>query len=708
MGCRHKMKKYYLKQKHKIKYPLHFFQFILFAGSALGATNAYAEEAEIEEVVSTQSRTEKPLSGQSGNLALVKGEEIEFIGSTHINELAHRVPGVNINRNNGQEYLASIRSPVLSGAGACGAFLMAQDGIALRSAGFCNVNELFEAFTEQAERVEVVKGPGSALYGSNALHGIINVITPPADTDEGRVSLEGGSYEFGRINISKGFLKGNHGFKAMATVTHDGGYRDESGYDQQKVNLRHDYNGEDWTISSNLLLTNLDQETAGYITGLDAYKDRDIAKTNPNPEAFRKAKSLRYWSRFSTSINEDVRWQFTPYVRVLDMEFLMHFLPGQPLEENSQTSIGLQNGFYFNEGSDLELIAGVDFEYTKGALQQTQENPTQGSAFLQATIPAGKQYDYDVDSIMAAAFLQGDWALTEKLHLTAGARLEYIHYDYTNNMVSGRVDEDGNTCGFGGCRYSRPESRKDDYTVFSPKVGLMYDLSENHSVYVNLSHGFRAPQATELYRLQRAQTVADLGKESLKSIELGVKGNEQRLSYTLSLYAMKKDNYIFRDSSFFNVDNGESDHIGADILVSYDLTDRLKVRGNVSFARHRYTFDLISGDVNLNGNDIDTAPRHFGSMQLNWRVTDKLTAELEWVHMGSYYLDPENLHKYEGHNYLNLRAEVQIKETFGMFIRFMNLTDKKYAERADYTTFTDERYFPGKPRSFYAGIKASF
>ncbi|WP_321390714.1 TonB-dependent receptor [Emcibacter sp.] len=669
---------------------------------------ASAEEAEIEEVVSTQSRSEKPLFEQSGNLALVKGEEVEFIGSTHINELAVRVPGVNISRNDGQEYLASIRSPVLSGAGACGAFLMAQDGIALRSAGFCNVNELFEAFTEQAERIEITRGPGSALYGSNALHGIINVITPAANTDEGRVSLEGGSNEFGRLNASKGITGEKHGFRAMVSVTHDGGYRDDSGYDQQKVNLRHYYTGEEWTISSSLSLTNLDQETAGYITGLDVYKDRDISRTNPNPEAFRKAKSLRYWSRFSTAISDDVRWQFTPYVRALDMEFLMHFLPGAPLEENSQTSIGLQNGFYINEDSDLEIIAGADFEYTRGSLKQTQENPTEGSAFLQATIPAGKQYDYDVDSIMAAAFLQGDWAISEKLHLLAGARLEYMRYDYTNNMVSGRVDEDGNECGFGGCRYTRPESRVDDYTAFSPKIGLLYQFDENHNVYLNLSHGFRAPQATELYRLQRAQTVADLGKVSLKSIELGVRGKRNRLSYTVSLYAMEKDNYIFRDSSFFNVDSGKSDHIGADVMVKLDLTDRLSVRGNVSFARHRYTFDLFSEEINLNGKDIDAAPRNFGSMQLNWRPTEKVTTELEWVHMGSYYLDPENLHKYEGHDYLNLRADVQVKETYALFVRVMNLTDVKYAERADYTTFTDERYFPGKPRSYYVGMKVKF
>ncbi|MBL4895022.1 MAG: hypothetical protein JKY59_09195 [Emcibacter sp.] len=113
--------------------------------TAFSGNVAYADEAIIEEVVSSSSRSEKLLSDQSGNMALVGGEELSFVKSTHFSELAVRVPGVNFSRNNGQEYLASIRSPIFTGAGACGAFLMAQDGIALRSAGFCNVNEMFEA-----------------------------------------------------------------------------------------------------------------------------------------------------------------------------------------------------------------------------------------------------------------------------------------------------------------------------------------------------------------------------------------------------------------------------------------------------------------------------------------------------------------------------------------------------------------------------------
>ena len=83
-----------------------------------------------------------------------------------------------IQRGSGQESLTALRSPVLTGAGACGAVLVLEDGIPIRPVGTCNVNELFEVNVEQAAAIEVLRGPGSVLYGSSAVHGIINVIPP--------------------------------------------------------------------------------------------------------------------------------------------------------------------------------------------------------------------------------------------------------------------------------------------------------------------------------------------------------------------------------------------------------------------------------------------------------------------------------------------------------------------------------------------------
>lgn len=668
-----------------------------------------AQDAGDSDIVTvTGTRSERLATEVIGNQASVSGSEVQFISPTHINEALQGIAGANISRNNGQESLISLRSPVFTGAGACGAFLSAQDGIALRGAGFCNVNELFDAFTEQAGRIEVIRGPGSVLYGSNAMHGVINVVSQEVGDGSSSASFEGGSWGYLKFNGSGAFKDGNHGFRVTGTAARDGGYIEESGFNQQKGQLRHEYSNGNFDISSNVMFTNLDQETAGYLVGPDLYKDSVAARTNANPEAYRKAKSFRYWSTISTNIADNVRLQVSPYARVMDMEFLMHFLPGKPLEENEQKSVGFQSAFYINEGSNFEIIAGVDGEIGKGELKQTQADPITFSNFLGATIPAGKQYDYEVDTKMIAGFIRSELDVTDQLTVLSGMRAEHMKYDYDNRMNSGRVDENGNACGFGGCRYTRPGDRSDSFNNVSFEAGLLYKIDDNHSFFSRYSRGFRAPQSTELYRLQNGQLVADIDSVKLDSIEAGIRGITDTYSYEISAFYMKKDNVIFQDNRI-NVDNGKSKHVGVEGMVEYRFPIDVSIRASGSLAKHTYDFDYLSGVINWNGLDIDTAPRNFGSVQLNWAPADKVKAGLEWIWMGSYFTEPTNTFKYEGHNYFNLRVEMEAMENVDVFLRVMNITNTRYAERADYAPFgVGERYFVGKPRAFYGGARVRF
>tara|TARA_R110002096_G_scaffold257381_1_gene450843 strand:- start:178923 stop:181022 length:2100 start_codon:yes stop_codon:yes gene_type:complete len=682
---------------------------VLLGASVFGlipSMGAAQEASETEIVTVTATRSERLASDVVGNQASVSGVEVEFLSPTHINEALQGIAGANISRNNGQESLIAIRSPIFTGAGACGAFLTAQDGIPLRAAGFCNVNELFESFAEQAGRIEVVRGPGSVLYGSNAMHGIINILSRPVGDARSSASMEAGSWGYLKFNATGAFKDGNTGLRVTGSVMHDGGYIEESGFDQQKGQIRHEYDDGNWKISSNFLVTNLDQETAGYLEELDSYKDPVLARTNGNPEAYRKAKSFRYWSTVSKDVSDNIRWQFSPYLRSMDMEFLMHFLPGQPLEENKQKSAGFQNAFYLNEGSDFEIIAGIDGEMAKGELKQTQDNPpTQG--FLVTRLPVGKNYDYEVDTKLIAGFVRADVDVSDQLNLVGGVRAEHVKYDYDNRMVSGQVDENGIACAHpDGCRYTRPADREDSFNNVSFEAGMLYKFDDTNRFFARYSRGFRAPQTTELYRLQRGQVVADIDSVKLDSIEAGIRGNANTYSYEFTAFYMKKDNVIFQDNRI-NVDNGKSKHVGVEGMFEYRFPIDVSLRLNGSLAKHQYDFDRFTGDINWNGLDIDTAPRNFGSVQLNWAPADKVKAGLEWIWMGEYSMDPVAEFKYEGHNYFNLRIEAEAMKNVDVFLRVMNITNVRYAERAD-VSFGTPRYFVGKPRAFYGGARIRF
>src|SRR5690606_15983724 len=130
----------------------------------------------------------------------------------------------------------------LTGAGSCGAFQMSLDGIPMRASGFCNVNQIFEANTEQAGTVEVIRGPGSILYGANALHGAINIIsTAISDSPSRDFSYEVGPHRYNRVRGTVSDTNGDHGYRLSFNGNTDDGYKHDSGFDQQKLSLQHRY-----------------------------------------------------------------------------------------------------------------------------------------------------------------------------------------------------------------------------------------------------------------------------------------------------------------------------------------------------------------------------------------------------------------------------------------------------------------------------------
>lgn len=664
----------------------------------------------LESIIVTADRQQSELRDTAASIFSVNSESLDTVSHVHINEALARVPGTWISRGNGQEHLTAIRSPVLTGPGSCGAFQMSQDGIPLRAAGFCNVNQLFEANSEQAYSIEVVRGPGSVLYGVNALHGAINIISEPVSRDaSGNVSFEYGPHVYQRVKAGYSDSGVRHGFRVNTNFTSDNGYKDDSGFEQQKFTATHKYSTDNLSITSRLSGSVLNQETAGFIEGPEAYKDELLKRSNPNPEAFRDARSIRFSS--------NIEWQtytgtlsITPYYRYIDMTFLQHFLPGTPLEENGHESFGVQTMFTRRYGDDLKLMTGVDLEFTDAFLKETQAGaPDTDSGFLLATLPVGKHYDFDVDAMLISPFAQIKYEINERNLFNLGIRYESLDYEYDNHMSTGRLRDDGTACGFGGCRYSRPADRTDNFDNFSVQAGWIHDFGDQQQGYANLSRAFRAPQANELYRLQNAQVVADLDSEELIGIEAGYRGRIDRISFNLSFYYMEKDNVIFQDSDRNNVSDGETEHKGIELNSAIDITENVKLTVAASYAKHTYTADIAPRGVvvNIEGNDVDTSPRLTGSTRLSWVISPTQSLEAEWIHMGSYFTDEANDNKYDGHELVNLRYQKVFMDKWTFAARITNLLDTDYAERADFA-FGVDRYFVGEPRSLFVSAGFNF
>jgi iron complex outermembrane receptor protein len=678
-------------------------------------------DAVSEVIVVTGTLQQSGLLSLAGNIDRLSSDDIASVSSVHPSDILNRATGVHVQTNNGMESLPSLRSPVLTGPGAAGAFLFLEEGISTRSAGFANNNALSELNLAQAKEVEIIRGPASAVYGSNAVHGVVNVLTK-APRNGGDATLILGPNGRYQLQGTLGSGSDNQGVSGNIQAIDDGGYRDNSDFTSIKLGFRHDYvNGNDQfkTIVSGFVL---DQNTAGFISSGDngsdcysstyseknLYKDRNTMEKNCDIDAYRKWSSVRMASSWQRELSADRSVIMTPYFRLNEMEFRQHYLPSKAIEENSHYSVGMVNSYNWQIDQNLALVMGIDFEWTEGELTQTQQKPDTYS-FGKAR-QQGLHYDYKVDASMIAPYIQADWQLTEQLKFTGSVRFDATRYRYDNLIADGTTKADGSSCINNNepteCLYKRPSDINDSFDNTSTKLGFNYRLNNDNAFFGSWSQGFRAPQTTDMYRLQEQQLAGEIEAEQLNSAELGLRGISNTLTYEAVVYSMHKENLFFRDAQGLNVTNGETSHKGFELSINYEFTEQFSLAINYSYGQHEYQFDHTSSGV-IKGNKVDTAPEQLANVRITWRPTDNSELELEWLHMGDYYLDPSNEHDYTGHNLLQLRGSMALNRNTRLFARIENLTDENYASRADYA-FGSYRFFGGQPRALHLGASISF
>ncbi|HIJ62622.1 MAG TPA: TonB-dependent receptor [Rhodospirillaceae bacterium] len=650
----------------------------------------------LDTMVVTATRQEGKLLDQPGNTSVIDTGDIDFLRPQRPAEILNQLPGLNIQQGSGAEHITAIRSPALNGGAGQGSFLFLEDGVPLRAAGFGNVNGLYEANLEQAGSVEVVRGPGSALYGSNAVHGLINVVPrAPARQFEGDLAASAGMFGDRRLLGSLSDSFGASGYRLSAEDNHNSGWRQDTRLDEQKWIGRQQWTGGEDSITSTISGQNLNQQTGAYINGKDAYLNAALAKTNPVANAYRRADSVRAMARWQHDLSDSLQLSVTPYTRYTEMDFLMHFVPSQAIQKNQHYSFGSQNAVYKSIDGGHSIIAGTDIEFTEGSYSEVQTKAT----FVQggSTYPKGVHYDLGARSTVVAPYLHSEWQVLDHTRLIAGTRLEATLYDYTNNAGNGI---------FG--LYQRIPSRSDSFVTITPKLGAVQQWRDWLSSYVNLSRGARAPQVTDLYELQNRQQTGQIKAESADSAEIGTRGTVDGLRFDTTAYWMAKNHYFYRAADGTNVPNGKTLHRGLEASVNAPLPLGFDVTAAASWALHTYAFNRPDATL-INsvrkGSLIPEAPRTLANLRLGRNILEDCRVEVEWVHMDNYFTDNADTHSYGGHELFNLRATARMTDRLSINATVMNLTDRAYADRAAITTTGIDQYFPGSPMTIMAGAR---
>ncbi len=630
-------------------------------------------------------------SGVPGAYSSLRPSEIADVRADHPAEILNSLPGVNIHTNSGQEHLIAIRSPVLNGGAGQGSFLVLQNGVPTRSPAFGNVNMLMEAHHEVARWIDAVRGPGSARYGSNSVHGLIDFKLPWTTTDETDITVSAST-----LSRTRGDLVTGNGEQVMGlSLQHDGGWRDETGLDQQKLYLATAVEFAGWTGQAWLSVMNLNQETGGFVQGPNAYEDETLSEANANPEAFRDAQFAMAAIELGRSFG-DYEVNVTPYTRWQEMEFRQHFLPYKGFEENSHSAFGVM-GDVTRSYENLRWTIGGMVDAASGDLLETQPSPF-GFFPGDSRFPVGVHYDYTVETSAFALWGELEYEISDNIRVLAGLRAETHDYDYTTRAPAG----------ING-RFNVPADRSDSFDLVTPKLGIIWDDAIAYiDVYANYARGQRAPQASDLYRLQNLQTVGEVKSETLDSLEIGARGAvlDGRLYFDVAAYVMEKENFFFRDAQGLNVIAGRTDHAGIEVQASFELSDTVTVSGNLSWADHTYAFDRAANGI-VDGNPIDSAPEWLGDLRIGWAATDRFDASLSLEYVGEYFTNEANTASYDGHTVASARASYDLTDQLEAFVIIRNLTDERYADRADFA-FGNDRYFPGEPMNATFGVRASF
>jgi outer membrane receptor protein involved in Fe transport len=657
-----------------------------------------------EQVTVTDARGPQLVRETPASLGTISRETITDIAPTHPGQLLGQVAGVWVNTTGGEGHQTAIRQPLTTNP----VYLYLEDGVPTRSTGFFNHNALYEVNVPAAAGVEVTKGPGSVLYGSDAIGGVVNVLTRSAlDSPAWNLDVEGGQHGWGRLLAGGNLRRGRQGVRVDLNLTRTDGWRDATGYNRQSGTVRWDRaGGNGSTMKALVTFSRVDQQTAGS----SALQEDDYLSTptrNLTPISRRDVTAFRASVDYTRVVGRTV-WNVIPYARYDRMGLLANWsLTYDPTDYvTANRSYGVLARVQRDLGSRAALAAGVDLDLSPGyrdehiVVPSTELTPNGKRVFVSYTDGA-TVYDYDVTYASVSPYAQIDWSVSPRLRVQTGVRLDASRYSYTDNLDTPAT-----------ARHQRPANATRHFSRATPKLGLTYHVSDLVSVFASYRDAFRAPSEGQLFRQGTARNTIDLAPVKASNVEGGVRLSKGLTwSADASVYRLtKRDDILsFRDpvtGATEAVNAGETDHLGVELSGTAQVHRLVRVSSAWSYARHRYVDWIVDprAGTDYSGREMELAPRAIGNAMVTVSPLDWLHTSLEASYIGPYFMDAANTQQYDGHTLVHLRARVRLRPAMALHVRALNLADTRYAESASYTLARGREFAPGAPRTVFVAL----
>lgn len=621
-----------------------------------------------ESVVVSASQVEVPLSQASSSITLITGVELDARQIHSVADALRAVPGMTVSAAGGPGAVTG----VFPRGGESNFTLVFVDDVPVNAFG--GEFDFAHLSTENVDRIEIVRGPQSALFGSNAIGGVVRVITRRGGAPAGSASFERGGYDTWRAAAATSGSSGSFDWGAAAERLRSDGYTGR-------------------TVRSGVTVRNDDYErTTGAVSagwrGAGAAVRADLRystneRGNPGPFGTSPTGSLTLVDDISRGTNDNTLASISASVRIgrrgralfqsaynrLDSDFV------SPYDVSEASSRRWSGRAQFD--SSLTPALGVS-----AGLELQRERA--GSTYI-----TGAQFQpIPIERTIGGYFGEARWNARDRWFVTGGLRLERITRDRIEAAPSAFPP--------------RPELEKDTVTSLNPKAGVAWFVRPDASSYTKLraaiGTGIRPPSGFDLAFTDNPALKPERSFSAEAGVEQAVLGGSARLEATAFLNDYE-DLIIavgsFRESSRYTTDNISNARSRG---VELGVTARRRIGGSRAFDLHgRLSYTLLDTEI-LAVDGGATPPRPFSAgdtllrqprHQFSVDVTAAGGPFSAFVSGGgrSRFLDVEpmlgtfgGLFDAPGFNSWNAGAGWKIRRGGEVFGRVENLFDRRYEE----------------------------
>jgi vitamin B12 transporter len=609
-------------------------------------------EAESPEIVVSATRIETPVSEIGSSVTLIPAEEIERKQERTLPDVLRTVPGLNVVQTGGPGGKTSLFT---RGTNSNHTKVLI-DGIDANDPSQDGVFDFGQVLTSDIAQVEVLRGPQSSLYGSDALGGVVNIVTKRGEgPPQFRGLLEAGSFEtFNQsASVSGSTSRFNYSFNLAHFLTDDTPVTPLDLLPPGRKRINDSY--ENTTLSTKL--------------GVDV------------TETFNLSAVARYTESTLFFTGED--FSFFPSVPAADQSEQ----DARQLFTRGEARLNLFNGAFKNR-------FGVGYTNYRTTIQA----PDTGFGLPPLNINHGDRLKFD---------WQGNIELAKGQVVVLGVE------DYEDRLIDSPISaENSNAAGFAELQsellphlFTAASVRYDNNERFGDKttwrVAPAYIVPQtNTKLKASYGTGFKAPSLTQLFVSFPAFNFfanPDLQPEESEGYDIGFEQPlfEDRFRFGATYFHNDITNLIGPNAAFTSLINvGRATTEGVETFASASITERFDIRVD-------YTYTDARDDTT--GLELLRRPKHKASLTASWRPIDRLSVSATLLYVGSQVDGNRSfsVQRLDTPDYylVNLAGEYDLGRGFTVFARIDNLLDHRYENPTG---------FQRPDFGAYAGLRVAF